>query len=114
MSQQAIAAFWEKIDTDTGFREEFFKAVPKELSNGGPIVEFAGRHGFEFTEQDLQEAAASVGSRGKLSDAQLEAVAGGIGDVFNHSATFLLRFRQVVSLDTQVLPLIDTARPPIK
>jgi predicted ribosomally synthesized peptide with nif11-like leader len=77
MSQQAAGEFWKKIDDDKAFQEEFFKAVPKDLSSGAPIVAFAGKHGFSFTEAELKQVAAAAS--GELSDNQLEAVAGGAG-----------------------------------
>jgi predicted ribosomally synthesized peptide with nif11-like leader len=78
MSLQALGQFWKKVDDDTAFKDEFFKAVPKELTSGAPVVAFAKGKGFEFTEKELGQAAASAStSKSELSDTQLEAVAGG-------------------------------------
>jgi predicted ribosomally synthesized peptide with nif11-like leader len=98
MSQQAVAQFLKRIDEDGPFREEFFKTVPKQLSNGAPIVEFAGLHGFEFTEDELRRAAGTAAGQDELSDAQMEAVAGGViaGTPGDQSSREILRsFRRL-------------------
>jgi predicted ribosomally synthesized peptide with nif11-like leader len=82
MSLQALGQFWKKVDDDAAFKNEFFKAVPKDLTSGAPVVAFAKGKGFEFTEKELGQAAASAGaSKSELSDTQLEAVAGGGGNI---------------------------------
>lgn len=80
MSKQAVADFWKRLDEDEKMKDEFFSTVPQNLETGAPIVKFAHEHGFEFTEEELQEAAAVVGAKaggGELADRELEGVAGG-------------------------------------
>jgi predicted ribosomally synthesized peptide with nif11-like leader len=68
--------FLAKIDADVRMQEQLREVVPETISDvASPVVEFASRHGFEFTERELEHAAAARG--GKLSDAQIDAMAGG-------------------------------------
>ena len=85
MSQKAVVDFLKRVNEDARFQKEFLDAVPKELSSGAPIVEFAARRGFEFTEKELEQAAAT--SKSELSEADLKAVAGGVGVLASRNAS---------------------------
>ncbi len=77
MSEQAAAAFLNTINEDPVLQDEFRKAMPTEGASGTAIVQFAARHGFEFTERELQARIVAAANRA-LSDSELDAVAGGI------------------------------------
>jgi predicted ribosomally synthesized peptide with nif11-like leader len=78
MSQEAIGEFFKRVEEDEALRQQFMSSVPQMLSGGAPIVEFAAKHGFSFSEEELKKAAAVVGRKTEeLSDSELEAVAGG-------------------------------------
>jgi predicted ribosomally synthesized peptide with nif11-like leader len=76
VSDAAAAAFLKAVDEDADLRRELLSAVGNQPSSGAPIVAFASRRGFAFTERELHEAA-TAGAGGELSDDQLGAVAGG-------------------------------------
>jgi predicted ribosomally synthesized peptide with nif11-like leader len=77
MSAQAAGDFLKKIDEDTAFRDAFFAAVPKEAATPADVAAYAKSKGFDFSAEDLSQVAA-LATGAELSDAQLEAVAGGI------------------------------------
>jgi predicted ribosomally synthesized peptide with nif11-like leader len=77
MSQEAVVTFLKRLDEDADLRKEFLETVPPRISSQAPIVAFAGKHGFGFTEDDLKSAASAF-QAGELADAQLDAVVGGV------------------------------------
>jgi len=79
MSEQALADFWNKLDEDEALKEEFLKAAPAKVNSLAPVVEFASKHGFDFTEDELRQLTEAASQKGgELSDADLEKVAGGL------------------------------------
>lgn len=80
MSQQAVGEFFKRVEEDEKMRQTFMADVPQMIEGGAPIVSFAAKHGFTFTEEELKKTAAAVGRKsttGELTDSELEAVAGG-------------------------------------
>jgi predicted ribosomally synthesized peptide with nif11-like leader len=73
MSIDAVNKFWGRFSSDSDFRT---KVEGQRKMTLGQIVEFGGKHGFTFTEDDLKAVATTSG---ELSDSQLEGVAGGVG-----------------------------------
>lgn len=71
MSTAAVHEFREAVNTDGALKDEFRDAVK---AGGVSLVEFAARHGYEFTGGELKEVMASLD---QLTDFELELVAGG-------------------------------------
>jgi predicted ribosomally synthesized peptide with nif11-like leader len=87
MSVKAVTDFWARIDSEPAFSGEFSAAMPARLNSGAPIVSFASKHGFDFTEQELQQAAAAATGKGELNEGDLGAVVGGAGSIANSLST---------------------------
>jgi predicted ribosomally synthesized peptide with nif11-like leader len=81
MSIESVAAFLEKANQDVTLQGELSTLVEgKEETACAPFIELAGRHGFEFTIEELHEvldALRAQDSEGELTDDHLEQVAGG-------------------------------------
>lgn len=80
MSKKIAAAFIEKARTDGAFQQKLFDLGPD--TSVAALLEVADGLGFQFTENDLFEAAKSEAearmARGEeLSEIELETVAGG-------------------------------------
>ena len=75
MSTEALRDFWNKVDSDAGLARELdaLFATDTHAASAASVVELAGRHGFSFTVDELKGHLS-----GELSDAELEAAAGGI------------------------------------
>ena len=81
MSMDSVAAFWKEVDSDGELSHAFHSEIPEKVSSGAPIVAFAQEHGFEFSEEELLQAAKEItqsNTQGELADDQLEKVAGGM------------------------------------
>lgn len=76
MSLDDAATFLRKIGESGPFQHAFTAEVPRDLGSGVPMVEFAARHGYAFTEAELW-ASMAFGA-GDLSEADLAGVAGGL------------------------------------
>ena len=77
MSQDAITGFWKRIGTDEALRAEFDALLSSnETIPAEEIVAFAGRQGLAFTKDELK-ASLTQATGGELSDAELDAAAGG-------------------------------------
>ena len=107
MSKQAVETFLRRLDENGELKKELFSTVPAKARDAARLVEFAGRHGFDFTEVELAEAAASYAaakgekpSDAELSDEQLAAVAGGVGMMPAYGQT-----------SSQLLLRVNLARP---
>ncbi|MBD1930052.1 Nif11-like leader peptide family natural product precursor [Trichocoleus sp. FACHB-90] len=85
MSVESARAFYERVATDEGFQKQLRNAASddKRLE----IVRIAG---YSFTQQEWEAALAQISESddNKLSDAQLEAIAGGIGTVPGEQTSF--------------------------
>ena len=81
MSKQAVETFLKSLDENGDLKNELFNTVPAKARDAVRIVEFAGKHGFDFSQDELlKEAASYAAAKGEaLSDEDLEAVAGGLG-----------------------------------
>ncbi|MBP1599443.1 MAG: Nif11 domain [Acidobacteria bacterium] len=79
MSKQAVETFLKSLDENGDLKNELFNTVPAKARDAVRIVEFAGKHGFDFSQDELlKEAASYAAAMGEsLSDEQLEAVVGG-------------------------------------
>ena len=66
MSEEQLKAFLEKVKADTSLQEKL-----KAATNANAVVEIAKASGFVISADDLKKAQAEV------SDAELEAAAGG-------------------------------------
>ena len=92
MSQEAVEKFLKSLDEDEGLRTKFTAAVAEEERSPAAVAAFAKENGFDFTEEDLENATKSVAAEPEaLSDKDLEAVAGGIIVVGGSFSTTLLR-----------------------
>jgi len=60
MSIQALQDFWTKVDKDADFAKKFQEETPDEISDGKPIIEFAKKNGFDFTEDELKSRGIDV------------------------------------------------------
>jgi predicted ribosomally synthesized peptide with nif11-like leader len=96
MSQQAVVTFLKSLDESGELKKELFGTVPAKARDAARVVEFAGKHGFDFTQDELlKEAATYAAAKGEaLSDDDLEAVVGGVGwegaALYGRSASQLL------------------------
>ena len=74
MSQEAIIKFIKAVETDDALKSQLLAAGTPEQK-----AAVAVKHGHNITAQDLRDLAAKAGnfSEGEISDAELEAVAGG-------------------------------------
>lgn len=79
MSVKAVNEFLKRLDADAALLEEFIRTIPRDLANGAPVVAFAARCGFEFSEEDFCEVALVPSLDGELSDAELDSIVGGVG-----------------------------------
>ena len=80
MSAEAVRRFWNDVDEDTALRqgvEALFSAGDSPQASAAAIVEVAAKHGYEFTADELKQHVAA--NAAELSDAELEAVSGGMG-----------------------------------
>ena len=71
MSEEQLKAFLEKVKTDTSLQEKL-----KAATNADAVVEIAKNAGFVISADDLKKAQSEV------SDAELEAAAGGTCTIF--------------------------------
>ena len=72
MTEEQLKAFIEKVKADTSLQEKI-----KASANSDTLVAIAKEAGFNISVDDLQQA------QSKLSDQELEAVAGGcVGSMF--------------------------------
>jgi predicted ribosomally synthesized peptide with nif11-like leader len=81
MAKEAIVEFLNALDEQNDIRTELASALEEKEEQAPVVVEVAARHGFQFTEDELNvvlELAAAEQDRG-LSDAELDSVAGGAG-----------------------------------
>ena len=79
MSKDAVAEFLLKVDRDEALRKELATALEGGSEQGKVMSEAASRLGLEFTPDEYTEVLAEVNPQedGALSEAELEAVAGG-------------------------------------
>ena len=83
MSEEQLKAFLEKVKSDSSLQEKL-----KAASDADAVVAIAKEAGFNFTADDLTKV------QSKLSDQELESVAGGgtVGDAFEGAVCALLFF----------------------
>ncbi len=75
MSQEAVHSFISKLERDAGLGAIVIQAF---ASNSDlDLVDLAGKHGFAFTREEGIKVWDELQLKGELSDALLEAVAGG-------------------------------------
>jgi len=77
MSQEAVYGFIDKINRDTELATIVAKAITEQSATD--LVNLAGRHGFNFTEEEGLKAWQEIQASGELPEALLDAVAGGAG-----------------------------------
>ena len=84
MAKEAAAAFVKRYGSDEAFRTKV-----NELNSPQAIRAFLDQEGFgQFTRQELEDARTAASASDELSDAELEAVAGGDwGVVFDYKCT---------------------------
>ena len=70
MSEEQLKSFLEKVKADTSLQEKL-----KGAADSDAVLEIAKEAGFAITAEDIQ----SMDSAMKLSDEELEGVAGGYG-----------------------------------
>ena len=78
MSQEAVFDFLKLLDVNEQLQDEL-KSIPPNSRKTSNVVEFAQKHGFEFTAEELeQEAGGHAAASGTaISEKQLENVVGG-------------------------------------
>jgi len=77
MSREMVMKFWSRVGREGALREEFDRLMAARGDiPAADIVALGGRHGFSFTREDLK-AALEAAASGDLTEAQLDAVAGG-------------------------------------
>jgi predicted ribosomally synthesized peptide with nif11-like leader len=82
MSTDAVKKFLDLAQADSGLREQVSKVVAERGEESSfELVELAATHGCEFTATELIEYVATRKAGAELSEAELEAVAGGITDI---------------------------------
>jgi predicted ribosomally synthesized peptide with nif11-like leader len=79
MSVESFNAFMAKVEEDQQLRDKLRAAGGDVGLPVQALAEFAGRHGYSFTAEDVT---------GELSDAQLEGVAGGMGRMITGPTRF--------------------------
>lgn len=80
MSKKAVETFLKTLDENGPLNKEFLARMPK-ATDPARVVAFASAHGFDFTEDELEQHAASFAATppaGELSDQELNAVVGGV------------------------------------
>jgi predicted ribosomally synthesized peptide with nif11-like leader len=79
MATQTVFEFLDTLDRDDALREELGATLGGDALDSPKVAGFAARHGFEFTEDDFNEAVEVIASRQpeELSDDQLDVVSGG-------------------------------------
>ena len=80
MSADAVRRFWHDVDEDTALRHGVEALITPDnppQASAAAIVEMAAQHGYDFTVEELKQHVAAASA--ELSDAELEAVSGGIG-----------------------------------
>jgi predicted ribosomally synthesized peptide with nif11-like leader len=84
MSKESVNQFLQKVTEDSGLREEVAKVLNGENYNQA-ATKLAAKHGYKFTSDELWAEIKEIQSQfeqrqaeGKLSEEELEAVAGGI------------------------------------
>ena len=80
MSAEAVRRFWKDVDAVPALRdsvEALFSGGEAPQASAASIVEVAAKHGYEFTVDELKQHVAA--NAAELSDAELEAVSGGVG-----------------------------------
>ncbi len=80
MSAEAVARFLDRVAKDNELGGEVRSIIAdREEEAAFEIVDFAGKRGFEFTATELRKHLAGMQAKTvELSEAQLEAVAGGL------------------------------------
>ena len=73
MSEAAVSQFFDKLQQDKALASEYNAAVAKAMLPA--MVGFAGRHGFEFTAQDMSSYLKEKSQ--ELDDKELEGVSAG-------------------------------------
>lgn len=86
MSSEALARFWRKAESDAKLQREidglFRRSGGRRVATGASIVDLAAKHGFKFTKDELKAHLAATGGEAELSEAEMEAAAGGIISAF--------------------------------
>ncbi len=72
MSVKSAKEFLEKVKSDDDFRKSLENAASDEARKA-----LVKKRGFDFTKEELKEAAGTSGGPQKISEEDLEAVAGG-------------------------------------
>lgn len=79
MSIQAVTKFLEKAHADTALGDQVKSVIAERGEESSfELVELAAKHDFEFTATEFMQCVATGNANAELSEAELEAVAGGI------------------------------------
>jgi predicted ribosomally synthesized peptide with nif11-like leader len=81
MSNDAVARFLDTLDDSSELRDELGAALEGKDEQAPAIVEVAGRHGFEFNEEEFNVVLELIAGEQGLSEDELDAVAGGAAPV---------------------------------
>jgi len=81
MARETIAQFLEALDQREDLRKDLTSALEGLEDQTPAIVDVAGRHGYEFTEDEFNVVLELIAAEQaqQLSDEELEGVAGGSG-----------------------------------
>ena len=79
MSQEAVFNFLKSLDENEQLQEEL-KSIPPKSRKTSNVVEFAQKHGFDFTESELEQQASghAAASGTAIGEEQLSNVVGGM------------------------------------
>ena len=102
MSEKAVLDFIGKIDSNAQLREEFYKTMPAKVSSGTPVVQFATKHGYQFTEQELATVSTKLSGVTELSDAETSAVVGGAGVQRQFTSPLTRNFSNMIKFGGEV------------
>jgi len=76
MSEQGIASFLDRLATEDDFRLSVGRALQGATDTGAATVELARREGFDFTEDEFDQALAERYADRELNDDELDQAAG--------------------------------------
>jgi predicted ribosomally synthesized peptide with nif11-like leader len=92
MSQEAVFSFLKSLDKNEQLQNEL-KSIPQKSRKTSNVVEFAQKHGFDFTPDELeQEASGHAAASGTaINEEQLSNVVGGLSAPIVPFGTFSSR-----------------------
>lgn len=91
MPKPDVDVFLDRLAEDEAFRREVGEELQRRVDPLGAAVEVAGAAGFEFSEDELEEAIDRRYGERELDDAELDGVAGGAVSVGANMRSVVLR-----------------------